>query len=486
MLSGRTVGPPSRQSFLLPSYCAKLYKINSEFVRCPPLYSTVSEESQLELVASPTQYFDPATLFAEARDVVEDSPIIAVFDREELSFELGVWLAGLESFLAIGSNVFGDKNASADLSRDWERECRLTCTALLHCSKVNFRLRKEVDSESGAGQAGLNARELDAFAIVLRDAIVLNERVLASGDLNFGDWRTWSAALNEELTSSAAHRKLVNCTRALGESFLPPKLKTLLVEKEIPFADEVDLHVILPQFGTILGSLNVVGRMLENDEPLKPSLIIFSSVYEQTNDLISHINNRLSRFPNEGAAMFDSLDGASYTAALELKKVFAHELTGLVMLRPVPSVFARVETAFELLSDSFRQILVGFARVIDPNIKAFDLFPKYQTKLEQSIALRQHLWEVLKHVRAAEQSPDKKLLEAANKRLLAFLEETVSFLFHKDRETLERFAEEIFVTSEKKDIVPILHRFGAYIETLMSQVNMRTVLAHHPFDPEEN
>ena len=182
--------------------------------------------------------------------------------------------------------------------------------------------------------------------------------------------------------------------------------------------------------------------------------------------------------------MFDSLDGASYTAALELKKVCTHELTGLVTLRPVPSVFARVETAFELLSDSFRQILVGFARVIDPNIKPFDLFPKFQTKLDQSLALRQHLWEVLKFVKAAEQNPDKKLLESANTRLHEFLDETISFLFHKDRETLERFAEEIFVTSEKKDIVPILHRFGAYIETLMGQVNMRTVLNHHPFNPE--
>jgi hypothetical protein len=50
----------------------------------------------------------------------------------------------------------------------------------------------------------------------------------------------------------------------------------------------------------------------------------------------------------------------------------------------------------------------------------------------------------------------------------------------------ERFSEEIFATGEKKDIVPILHRFGAYIETLLAQVNMRTVLAIHPFDPNAN
>ena len=198
------------------------------------------------------------------------------------------------------------------------------------------------------------------------------------------------------------------------------------------------------------------------------------------------MNNRLSRFPNEEAAMFDSLDGASYTASLELKKVFSQELTGLVGIRPVPSVFARVETAYELLSDSFRQILAGFARVVEPSMLPSDLFPNFQTKLEQSIALRQNLWQALQVVKAAEQEPDKKLLEAVNKELREFLEQTIPFLFHKDRETVERFAEEIFATSEKKDIVPILHRFGAYIETLLAQVNMRTVLADHPFSPQNN
>ncbi|MEP6705798.1 MAG: hypothetical protein ABJB34_13410, partial [Acidobacteriota bacterium] len=173
-------------------------------------------------------------------------------------------------------------------------------------------------------------------------------------------------------------------------------------------------------------------------------------------------------------------------AAIELKKVFSQELTGLVAIRPVPSVFARVETAYELLSDSFRQILAGFAVVVDPAIVPSDLFPNFQTKLDQSLALRQNLWNALQVVRAAEGNPDKKLLDAVNKELREFLEKTLPFLFHKDRETVERFAEEIFATSEKKDIVPILHRFGAYIETLLAQVNLRTVLADHPFDPTAN
>ena len=429
-------------------------------------------------------------MFSDSKEEFKDSAIIAVFDPDELSFELGVWLAGIESFLKQGDQTFSDKNRSTEAAGDWARECRLTRAALLNASKLNFRLRKAVagplPSDNDESPIGYTTADLDAFSLVLRDAIVLNESVLgANKNLNFADWRAWSSTLSDKLESSTVFRKLITHTLAAGESFLPQKLKTLLTEKSIPFADEVDLQVILPQFGTILGSLSIVGKMLRNDEPLKPSLIIFSRVHELTHDLIVHMNNRLSRFPNEEAAMFDSLDGASYTASLELKKVFSQELTGLVGIRPVPSVFARVETAFELLSDSFRQILAGFGRVVDPQVLPSDLFPNFQTKLDQSLALRQNLWQALQAVKGGEQNPDKKPLEAVNSELREFLERTISFLFHKDRETFERFSEEIFATSQKKDIVPILHRFGAYIETLLAQVNMRTVLANHPFDPKE-
>jgi hypothetical protein len=442
----------------------------------------------LEIVAPQNQLFNPATLFSDSREDLKDSAIIAVFDPDELSFELGVWLAGIESFLKSSNPAFSDKNRPIDATGDWSRECRLTRSALLAASKLNFRLRKAIAGPIPSidnGHIGkFSTAELDEFALVLRDAIVLNDGVLGAGrNLNFGDWRAWSSSLSDKLASSKTYRRLIAGTRAAGDMFLPERLKSMIAGSSVPFADEVDLQVILPQFGTILGSLGIVGKMLRNDEPLKPSLIIFSRVYDLTHDLNTHMNNRLSRFPNEEAAMFDSLDGASYTASLELKKVYTQELTGLVGIRPVPSVFARVETAFELLSDSFRQILAGFARVLDPNLQGSDLFPNFQTKLEQSLSLRENLWRVLQVVQAAEQNPDKKSLDAVGVRLHEFLGGPLAFLFHKDRETFERFSEEIFATSEKKDIVPILHRFGAYVETLLAQVNMRTVLAAHPFNP---
>src|SRR6478609_7490933 len=93
--------------------------------------SNTKRGTPLELASTSSQLFDPATLLSDSREEFKDSAIIAVFDPDELSFELGVWLAGLDSFLKQGDRTFSDKNRSTEAAGDWSRECRLTRAALL-------------------------------------------------------------------------------------------------------------------------------------------------------------------------------------------------------------------------------------------------------------------------------------------------------------------------------------------------------------------
>ena len=434
-----------------------------------------SAQSEPEIVSADA-------FISEGIATVIDSPIIAVLDADELAFELAVWIAGLKSFLRTGGGAFAEKTSEPDSVRDRRREFRLTRAGLLTCSKLNFRLRSTLNP--GRSAHDLTPADLDEVILVLRDAVILNENLLASSTATFAEWKVWSETLEAKFDSSPELNKLIGRMEASGEKFLPHRLRTLLADNSLSFEAASDLRMILPRFGLVLGALAIVGRMLERDEPLKPSLLIFSWVYEATSDLVSHMNSVLTRFPQTEAEVFDSLDSASYTSSLELKKVYSQELSGLASIRPVPSVFARIETAYELLSDSFRQMLAGFARLGDPAIRLSDLFPTYNVKLERSLALRQQLWHLLQAVRSAEKDTEDAMLEPLKITLRDFLETTAVDLFHKDTETLERFAEEILATPGH-DIGTILHRFGAYVETLLGQVNMRTVIADHPFDPAE-
>ena len=396
----------------------------------------------------------------------------ASIDRDELLIELGVWLSGLESFLAAGHQPFGD---AAD--RDASKEFRLVHSTLQRCSMLNARLLGCTDAASG----GVTLTELRNLGSVLREATLLSEGIIDSDAQDRSDWKAWSSMFANRLGELPAFSRLIHHAESEGEKYLPEKLIRSIGNNGNVNAGHAELAQVLPRFGKVLKWLSVVGKMLERDEPLKPALLIFARVNEQVFELTTYINNRLERFPSEEAELFASLDAASYTASVELKKVYSQELAGITNLRPAPSVFARVETAHSLLSDGFQQIVAGFARLVDPKIDIFKLFPNFQQKLDHSLVLRNELRHLADVVTAAEQDPSKKNVEELQKSLREFMKDTVRFLFYKDAETVERFVEEILVTRQNKDLVPILHRFGAYLETLFSQVSLRTLLEAHPF-----
>ncbi len=408
-------------------------------------------------------------------------PAKPVREPDEVLFEIGLWLSGLDNFLCNWDRISRDTQKPGSVDASWMKEFRLTLSALLICSQLNYELRKGLAAEKDAGGRSVSVDDCDSLVLELRDLITLNRSLIQSGPVRFDAWKSWSQLLVDRLRTMPSILKFSRHWGQDGLKHLPADLKQLLSRKTLSFSDRADLTEVLARFAVIIRSLDVVGRMLREDQPLKPTVLAFAQVHEVSQDLIRFINSRLTRFQDESAELFSSLDGASYTASLELKKVYQQELTGLVGIRPAPSIHAKVETAYASLNDSFEQILAGFARLVDPEVVVTDLFPGIHLKLERSLSLRRALWKALQVVKAAETDPQKGLVETVRKELTAFMHEPVNYLFFKDRETLERFTEEVFATTDNKDLVPILHRFGAYLETLFGLVNMRTVLASHPF-----
>lgn len=428
------------------------------------------------------------------QEFIEDPSalIVAMYDEDELRFELGAWLAGIRSFLRNADRLFALKE-SAGASRDRNREIRLIRATLLRCSKINLRLMRypaaaeaaKADNKLSFGaETDISHERMAEFAIVLRDAVILCEHLLAgtgAPDRDLGAFRSIIAGRIESLPIAAIFE---NDAAVVGAKYLPDSLLGLVGRNGLTFTENYDIRQVLPKFGMILKWLGVVGGMLRRNEPLKPALLIFANVYEQIRDVIEYLNNRLALSQGANTELFNALDAAAYTASIELRRVLDHELVGMSDLHSAMTIHARVETTYSLLNDTIQQILVGFARLSRPETAAAELFPEFQIKLEQSMVLRQDLWEIIGIVKAVEAAPENAALADLRRRLEGFLIQSHTFLFFKDKETVERFCEEVAVINDRKDIVPILHRFGAYLETLFGQVKLRMVLADHPFDPD--
>jgi hypothetical protein len=244
-----------------------------------------------------------------------------------------------------------------------------------------------------------------------------------------------------------------------------------------------DLLEIFHTFSKLLALLRFIELSLKGDAQLKRLLPVFTLVNEETRTLLDFIEGRALRVEGVGHGASEILDGTAYAVRMEMRKAFEHELTGLCSVRQPPHLFAKVENAAGLLRDCYQQSVVALAHSFDATLDGAALFHSFRTKLEQSLELRRELWGLVSLVRRAsaegEEPPATRVLEA----VVAFGEGGQRYLMYKDWEALERFKEEIDSARSASELSRTFHRFEAYLETLISQVNMRAVLADRPFDP---
>lgn len=399
-------------------------------------------------------------------------------NSDAVSFELGAWSGGLASFLSSNGRFTLDRKLPS-ANEVFNKEIRIARSGLWRCARLSFVLTDSLSTNDGQE---FSARDIRLFSAMLREPIQLTNSLVNAPTVSLGEWKAWRTLILDRFYADPAFSRVVAYAETGGGHFLPDKLKKLINDAKIGPQIKVELDAILPRFGNVLRLLDIVGELLERDEPLKGALLIFAKVAEQTQELIEFLNGRISRSQENSDEFTNVLDAASYMASIELRKVVQQELSGVASIRPATTVYARTETAYALLSESFQQILAQFAKQIDPAIDIFDLFPNFRHKLDRSQMLRKEIYAIAQTVRLAEKEPESRNVEKLNAALIRFMEKTVRFLFYKDIETFERFVEEILVTKKKKDLVPIVHRFGAYLETLFGQVNMRAVLETHPFE----
>ena len=333
-------------------------------------------------------------------------------------------------------------------NESFNKEIRIARSALQRCAQLSFVLTDSLIRSRGSNEFAVD--EIRTFSAMLREPIQLSNALINVPVLSIGEWNSWSTIVVERFYADPAFSKLVAYSEAGGGNFLPEKLKKLISDAPTSPRIRTELDSILPRFGKVLRLLDIVGEMLERDEPLKSALLIFARVSEQTQELVDYLNQRVSLHQEEPDEFTNVLDGASYTASIELKKVVQQELSGVTSIRPATTVYARTETAYALLSESFQQILAQFAKQIDPSIDIFDLFPNFRHKLEQSQVLRKEIYTISQIVRLAEKEPDGRNVEKLNNALIRFMEKTVRFLFYKDVETFERFVEEILGNKAKE------------------------------------
>lgn len=405
--------------------------------------------------------------------------------------ELGIWLRALQSFCELGNHPRAADAEQPPAARDFACEASIARETLRRCSRLSAALACGADSASMLfGDEQPAASLVDSLGgdasdgelhEIIGELCALAEALGASGRESFDVWTSFGRVLVRQLNGSETAWRLTSSAAARHvKSPLWPQLRAV-AERVTPDALGADISAVFAKLLGLLELLRNVEDALAEDRPLKQTLPLFTLLREETNALLTLLGERTLRIEGLDASVAEQLDGTLYAVRMELRKAFEHELSGLASLTHAPHVYAKVENAHGLLRDCFQQSIVALAQIFDPQLEGALLFNNFKTKLELSLALRRDLWEVSESVRRAEAGRDS--IAALTDALQTFRAGSLRNLMYKDWETYERFAEEVTTTRGAAEQRAVLHRFSAYLETLFGQVNMRAVLASHPFVP---
>lgn len=414
--------------------------------------------------------------------------------------ELGLWLRALKSFFDLDNLPLSETERGAILKRDFTCEVNITRAVLLRSLNLIGKLSQREslphdydENEAVAPDAALRLEDgahfqnevsesLPALYEALRDACLICDGLLAAPSIRFGGWAGLRSIMSRELERSEAARSFSTAACVRAPDALPDPLRTLAGNLTPDELGE-DVLNIFSTFMLSLEHLRFVELSLKSDGHLKQLLPVFALVHDETRELLDLLENRALHVEGARKNILDALDGTAYAIRMELRKVFEHELVGLCALAHPPQIYARTENAHGLLRDCFQQSVVAIAQNVEPGFDGSQLFSSYNTRLEQSLALRLDLWRLLELVRQAgsERGPYPKALLL--ERLAAFSEKSLRFLMYKDWDSFERFIEDVESALTDAQLETVLHRFEAFLETLFGQINIRAVLSDHPFEP---
>lgn len=256
---------------------------------------------------------------------------------------------------------------------------------------------------------------------------------------------------------------------------LPPLLAAVVRGVAEP-APRRFTHALFADIVKLLGQLGRLRDAVERGGALQGVGHVLGALKKSSSYLLTNIETAELRVEGLPGPLAEALEAAGFALRHELRRVFEIELAGASADGgPGPRDVLR---ACALLENCFQQLTVCLARAFEPGLTGAALFESCRRRREQSLTLRAELKGLLRDLRAAEREFNGLTSLALLNRVSRFRHECLHYLIYRDWEDFERFADALELSSEAdEEARPLLHKFSCYVEALLSQVEMRAVLA---------
>lgn len=416
-------------------------------------------------------------------------------------FELEMWTNSVERFFRVRNLPLSEYETKDILNKDFTEELRIAhsvCTRMSQlCTEILTRERQHLIQFERYIENELR-RDLivDAFleklieqpspeaSITLlidslADIRTLINDVARSGHVSFQTYTSLGKILNREIKRCRYIDLLITYKFKPHYDKIHNRRLASIV-KGIA-SDALRQHVarVFLELFRLLNYLRFVEIDLKLDRPLKNCMLIFILIRSELELLMEFIESKIRDSMDIPEDLADSFDAILYALEMELKKVFCHEMAGLIYARQPQLIYIKVENSHGLIRESLQNAIVQIAQVFDPQFDGTEIFQNFTTRLKESLKLREDLRSVIHFVREYMNNLDREEISRLIERLALFRDHSLRYLMYRDWEDFEKFMEEIMISSGKNELGEVLNRFDVFLETLLGAVNMRSVLANY-------
>ena len=264
---------------------------------------------------------------------------------------------------------------------------------------------------------------------------------------------------------------------ATEDSFIGPNLPSQLSRVTQSITDESLRKVVEKILGDLIFLIDYLSLIRDNPEqsPRFEMVTILQAVRNKATSLLNFIETEALHGKELDNTTRQTFDCLVYAIRHDLKRTFESELGGLTEARADRQTYEALFDAQGLLRNCFQHCIINLIQVFDHNITAEQLFDDWGIRRQQSLHLCEELSALIRILNSESAHSPKYIA----KRLKMFRQGSMQWLMYKDWQEYETLSGRVIDALDLGNTPSdLLHQLSCYMETLLTQVKARAVLAN--------
>ncbi len=412
-------------------------------------------------------------------------------------FELGMWLKSIESYFRLEGNQLFHSPGYTISQRNFVEEIKIIDNLLLRITRLcvniigteewnlikfyeyvdNILLKKESPRVVSKLRDEDYQRSIQELFQQLADIRLIIKDFLNNSRLSYDAFAGVGKIINREISSFNFLEELKAYDfNQIYDRVENSKVASVVKQIEDKLVRKEQARIFLELF-RLLNYLRFIDPGEDDVDSVKMSLPIFAQFYNELHILFSYIEQSIKTMSSHLISYAEILRNFIVTTNGELKKVFNHELLGIVNLDNEMEVRKKVLDSCRILQNQIERSIVHFGQFFDRSLKGGDIFDHFLTRREETLQLRRTILEIMKSLDAFLMDKDKDTFKVFLGQLSKFKDNYITYLRYQDWEIFEDFISRFLKAKDQKALLKISEEFDKYLSELFQQIGNRSVLS---------